>query len=1413
MKKRLFATVLALCLLLGLLPGGAWAAEKPEISGTCGKNATWSFDPDTETLTISGTGAMEDYDCEGNHNPPPYGLWNGYAEDMWDTPYEDRTFIRSVVVSEGITHIGSDAFGSFTMLGVLSKLQNVQLPSTLKSIGKCAFTNAESLTSIELPSGLVSIDAYAFSGTALTALHLPASLREIGDDGLGTGWSVNRITVDPQNRNFTTVNDVLYKVNASSSWEILLYPGGCTRTDYTIPSQVSELPSSILSGKAYLQTITVPSTVKKIPETAFMNCPNLSSVSLPEGLVSIDPSAFWRCTSLSKLEIPSSVTSFKTTITPGDSWNGDTSQLTVYFKSRVAPEFDASISELKYADNKNGKVIIYYPAYSSGWEDIQNQPDIKTAVNDGVMEFRTWVPEPAGLAQWTKLFPVNGASDIGFTGSDLPIFQITFDREIASNGSDDWLADIDLSFTGAFSIYRASDGKLIYKPSQYASHDYGIAYSDERSTLSIKPFYAEGNTLEPSTTYYVTMGEGFVRFKDGSTNSEIKKGEWKFTTAAAEEIPVAITYASAIGTDSTYSGLSYHDKWFYNDSSQYNHDLAKMSLGLAMTGFGSKKQTDYPDINVRNLFANLKFNIDTYKSYGYEAEDKGGSENTVAMALCQKDIYEEDGNKSILLAICLRGAEYGDGGWAGNVTIGTKSEAGIYHKGFHNAAVAARKKIEDYVKGLDTDNVRVWLTGFSRSAAIANLLSAELRTSGLFNGKNIYTYTFATPNNQEFSFNSYDNIFNIINPNDIVPTVPPHQWAFGKMGQSYLLPSMIDGYQSTEYANSVRSQFSSIVHHATQYATRGNVKPTLTWLNYTIGNAVPHRYLYTEHLEKHLTEFFLNDRDIVAFEPFLCGVITIEELKEIINNSIAGNIENLGKLAITIGDIQDATPASSPLHPLLSIIKDVLFGAVSEQLANGKKGYTNNGIIASWLDIASNKMDSYLLMEHWPEVYLAWMTSIEATDLTPTNQFKTKAGIVRCPIDINIYNEANAIVARIVNDTVQEIKDSNVSVAILGESEKVFVLPNDQNYRVELIATDSGTMNYSIIETAAVGTALRTVEFVDVQLKTGDTFTGCIDDTLYTTVENYALTKNNGETVISANYDSYTDTPTPDIPDVSDTPNTNYISVPKTANGEIIPSTRYAAPSERVTLSIHPDDGFELASLTVTDVRGRTLTLRDLGDNRRAFTMPDNRVTVDAVFQAVDAPSTNPADDEPFTGLGTPGITGIVLNPAPMPFTDVQPKDWFYDNVDYMWKHYLMSGVTDTQFSPNVTTSRAMIWTILARMNKIKANGSGNLWYEPGMLWAMEQGVTDGTSPLGDITREQLATMLWRNAGKPTPGAAADLSRFSDSSSVSDYAQTAVRWAASVGILQGNDGRIDPLGTATRAQVAAMVARYGDRIA
>ncbi len=281
-----------------------------------------------------------------------------------------------------------------------------------------------------------------------------------------------------------------------------------------------------------------------------------------------------------------------------------------------------------------------------------------------------------------------------------------------------------------------------------------------------------------------------------------------------------------------------------------------------------------------------------------------------------------------------------------------------------------------------------------------------------------------------------------------------------------------------------------------------------------------------------------------------------------------------------------------------------------------------------------------------------------------------------------------------------------------------------------------------------------------------------------------------------------------------------YIALEKSDNGQVIANTRYAESGARVTLSVHPDSGYELDTLEVIDVRGRTLTLRDLEDGRYSFTMPSCRVTVEATFKTVkeDRPSLPGPDhtaqnphNEIFTGLGTPGISGIVLNPAAMPFTDVHGPDWFYNHVEYMWKHYLMSGTTENRFDPNLTTSRAMIWTIMARMNNVRTDiNPGSTWYEKGMLWAMERGITDGSNAMGDITREQLATMLWRNAGSPIAGG--DLRRFSDADSVSAYALNAVRWAASNGILSGINGRIEPQGTATRAQVAAMVARYGDKV-
>ncbi len=150
---------------------------------------------------------------------------------------------------------------------------------------------------------------------------------------------------------------------------------------------------------------------------------------------------------------------------------------------------------------------------------------------------------------------------------------------------------------------------------------------------------------------------------------------------------------------------------------------------------------------------------------------------------------------------------------------------------------------------------------------------------------------------------------------------------------------------------------------------------------------------------------------------------------------------------------------------------------------------------------------------------------------------------------------------------------------------------------------------------------------------------------------------------------------------------------------------------------------------------------------------------------------------------------------------------WAQDGIDFATAHELFSGTSATTFAPDSPMTRAMLMTVLARFDGQNTTG-GSVWYEKGMEWAKENGVSDGTDPDGSITREQLATMLWRYAGSPA-AEAGFLSRFADAASVSGYAADAMRWAVSTGLIGGmGDGTLAPRGNATRAQVATILMRF-----
>ena len=146
---------------------------------------------------------------------------------------------------------------------------------------------------------------------------------------------------------------------------------------------------------------------------------------------------------------------------------------------------------------------------------------------------------------------------------------------------------------------------------------------------------------------------------------------------------------------------------------------------------------------------------------------------------------------------------------------------------------------------------------------------------------------------------------------------------------------------------------------------------------------------------------------------------------------------------------------------------------------------------------------------------------------------------------------------------------------------------------------------------------------------------------------------------------------------------------------------------------------------------------------------------------------------------------------------------WAKDAIDFVSARGLVSGMSGTTYAPDASTTRAQLWTILARQNNANLSG-GNTWYEKAQLWSKDKGISDGTNPNGTINRAQMVTMLWRAMGQPAAGGAAN---FNDVPANSYYAQ-AVAWAVENGITTGvGGGRFDPNSTCTRAQIAAFLAR------
>ena len=312
MKKKVLSIVLVLCLVFTLLPVGAFADTVD--SGTCGDNLTWTLDSNG-TLTISGTGAMEDYP------------WRRY-----------RSSIKNVVIKDGVTSITGYAFA------YCSNLKSVTIPDSVKRIGDGAFEDSSSLknvhyngdieswlgidfrysssnpcyngsdlyfngklaTDIVIPSNVIWVDVWMFFGcSSLKSVTIHDGVTYIPWSAFERCSNLERIIVDKGNEEYCSVDGVLFNKDKT---ELCVYPEGKTNTTYAVPDSVESIWLNAFSYSYNLTSVTIPDGVTEIREWLFDHCINLTSVTIPDSATYIGNWAFSGCSSLPNITIPDSVT-------------------------------------------------------------------------------------------------------------------------------------------------------------------------------------------------------------------------------------------------------------------------------------------------------------------------------------------------------------------------------------------------------------------------------------------------------------------------------------------------------------------------------------------------------------------------------------------------------------------------------------------------------------------------------------------------------------------------------------------------------------------------------------------------------------------------------------------------------------------------------------------------------------------------------------------------------------------------------------------------------------------------------------------------------------------------------------------------------------------------------------------------
>lgn len=665
-----------------------------------------------------------------------------------------------------------------------------------------------------------------------------------------------------------------------------------------------------------------------------------------------------------------------------------------------------------------------------------------------------------------------------------------------------------------------------------------------------------------SSMYYEVTNADELEFTFGEIADDVisdtTKSTGKFNYASGNEKDYQATYF-------------YDDAYFTKDATTYQDSLATMSMCLALSGFGSNETNDYSkkSQNLKQLLNNCGFSEEHFDTNdGYKNKP---STDTIGVGASYKTITVDDKAYTLIAAV-VRGGGY-EAEWASNFTVGASGT----HKGFSEARDQVLNFLSKYIEEKEIKgDVKLWITGYSRAAATTNLVAGKLvdgfslSNDIALSSKNVYAYCFEAPKGGLLSDNitsdtndKYNNIFSIVNPSDLVtkvaPTQPIKEFGFARYGVTKFLPSAINdsdfGGNDVKYTKKLEEmkKFYNSLESVDEYIVDNFQMKKISVANLVwdipgflkdgiVVNDDDEKWDQNAFLDTTITKLFEQIRDRYNYVDKYQA--DIREICKVVFGTDSGQwgvfqdkfIDNLksdiGYIACFI-----VLNKESKLIPL---IEDDMTKALNDAgITNYDSKDVNSaaakiaalllkfGVSHPNLTITAVSNFKGIAAAHFPELCLSWLMSFDK-NYTDEGKAGFTSGMYRtihinCPVDVKVYSNDDTLVAEIIADNVHDINSSIVAY-INEEGEKLVYLPSDAEFKVQISATDNGTMTYSVDEHSELyGGTSRIVNYFDLELQEGDSFTSVIpqiddkDVSIGSSTVEYNLYDANGKAIDSDN--------------------------------------------------------------------------------------------------------------------------------------------------------------------------------------------------------------------------------------------------------------------------------------------------------